>query len=88
QTHPRLSHINIGAGEDITIGKLARMIAEITGFEGKIVFDATKPDGAPQKRLEVSRLTALGWKPRIGLREGLALTFRWYLDHRDRIRRA
>lgn len=88
QTHPRLSHINIGAGEDITIGDLARMIAEITGFEGKIVFDATKPDGAPQKRLDVSRLTALGWKPRIGLREGLALTFRWYMEHRDRIRRA
>jgi len=78
QTQPMLSHINIGTGEDIAIADLARMVAEVTGFAGDIVFDTTKPDGAPRKLLDVSRLRALGWKPQIGLREGLVQTYRWF----------
>lgn len=64
--------VNIGAGRDISIAELARLIAEVVGFRGEIVFDASKPDGTPQKLLDVSRLTTLGWQARIGLREGIA----------------
>jgi GDP-L-fucose synthase len=63
--------INIGAGKDISIAELAQLVAEIVGFDGKLVFDVSKPDGTPQKLLDVSRLEALGWKPRIGLRQGI-----------------
>jgi GDP-L-fucose synthase len=78
QTQPMLSHINIGTGEDIAIADLARLVAEVTGFGGEIIFDTTKPDGAPRKLLDVSRLRALGWKPQIGLHEGLVQTYRWF----------
>ncbi|MEX2521019.1 MAG: GDP-L-fucose synthase [Paracoccaceae bacterium] len=63
--------INVGSGEEISIGGLARLIAEVTGFNGDIVFDRSKPDGAPRKRIDVSRLWALGWRPRIPLRQGV-----------------
>jgi GDP-L-fucose synthase len=70
--------INIGCGEDVTIRELAEVICEVVGFGGKLVFDPTKPDGTPRKLLDVSKLKALGWKPRIGLREGIAQTYDWY----------
>ena len=70
--------INVGWGEDVTIAQLAAIVAEVVGFTGQLVFDTTKPDGTPRKLLDTSRLTALGWKPRIGLREGIASTYRWY----------
>jgi GDP-L-fucose synthase len=73
-------HINIGCGSDVTIDAFAALIAEIAGFRGGFTHALDKPDGAPQKLLDVGRLTALGWTAPTGLREGLARTYRWYLD--------
>jgi GDP-L-fucose synthase len=70
--------INVGTGEEVTIRELAEMIAEITGFRGKIALDTSKPDGTPRKLLDVSRLTALGWKAQIPLRQGLEQTYQWF----------
>jgi len=72
--------INVGCGEDVTIADLARLVAETVGFTGALVFDPAKPDGTPRKLLDVSRLAALGWRPGIGLREGLARTYAWYVE--------
>ena len=73
--------INVGSGEDLTILELARIIQEITGYRGALRFDDSKPDGTPRKLLDVSALSALGWKPKIPLREGIQKTYRWYLEH-------
>jgi len=73
--------INIGFGEDLTIKDLALLIAEVVGFKGEIEFDSSKPDGMPRKLLDVSRLNALGWRPKIGLREGLANAYQWYVGN-------
>ncbi|MGC9536750.1 GDP-L-fucose synthase family protein [Streptomyces sp. UG1] len=72
--------VNVGCGEDLTIRQLARQVGEIVGYRGRITFDATKPDGTPRKLLDVSRMTALGWKPRIPLREGIASTYAAWLS--------
>ena len=72
--------INIGAGKDITIRELAELVAEIVGFRGNIRFDASKPNGMPRKLLDVSRLTSLGWKPRITLEEGIKNTYKWFQE--------
>jgi GDP-L-fucose synthase len=64
--------LNVGTGEDITIADFAALVAEVVGYKGKLKFDTTRPDGAPRKLLDVSKLAALGWRARIGLREGLA----------------
>ena len=72
--------INIGTGEDISIADLAKLIAEVIGFDGNVVYDRSKPDGTPRKLLDVSRLHALGWTHRIGLREGIELTYKWYVQ--------
>ncbi|MEM8552251.1 MAG: GDP-L-fucose synthase [Pseudomonadota bacterium] len=71
-------HLNIGLGEDITIRELAEMIVDVVGFNGDLVFDTDKPDGAPRKLMDASRLSALGWRAQIGLREGLADVYRWF----------
>jgi GDP-L-fucose synthase len=73
--------INVGRGEDIAINDLAELIRGIVGFQGEIVWDDSKPDGTPRKLLDVSRITALGWKPEIKLEEGIRSTYDWYLDH-------
>jgi GDP-L-fucose synthase len=73
--------LNVGAGDDLTIRELAALVAEVVGYGGEIRFDPSMPDGTPRKLLDVSRLTALGWRPRIGLREGIEQTYRWYLEH-------
>jgi len=73
--------VNVGWGEDLTIAKLARMVAEVVGFGGALTFDASKPDGTPRKLLDSSRLRALGWSPRIPLREGITQTYAWFLEH-------
>jgi GDP-L-fucose synthase len=73
--------INIGCGTDVSIEELARTVADVVGFKGRLVFDASKPDGAPRKLLDVERLSAMGWKPRIQLREGIASTYQWYREH-------
>ena len=73
--------VNIGAGKDISILELAELIKEIVGFEGEIVFDASKPDGTPRKLLDVNRLNALGWKAKISLRQGIEKTYKWYTEN-------
>jgi GDP-L-fucose synthase len=73
--------INVGLGDDMPIRELAETVAEVIGFEGSIEWDSTKPDGMPRKLLDTSRINALGWSPRIGLREGVADTYAWYLEH-------
>jgi len=74
--------INVGTGEDLTIRELAGMIQRLTGFAGELIWDSSKPDGTPRKLLDVSRLTALGWKARIPLEQGLRDTLHWYLASR------
>ncbi len=86
-TQPMLSHINVGCGEDISIRDVAGIVAEVVGFAGEIVCDTTKPDGTPRKLLDVSRLSAMGWRAKTGLREGIEETYRWYLDHMQDARR-
>lgn len=81
QNYDQPEIINVGTGEDVTIRELAELIAEITGFRGRIVQDTSKPDGTPRKLLDVSRLNALGWRARISLREGLEQTYRWFTTH-------
>jgi len=73
--------INIGAGKDLTIKELAEMIARIVGFEGRLVFNSIKPDGMPKKLLDVSRLHSFGWRARIGLEQGIAKTYKWYVEN-------
>jgi GDP-L-fucose synthase len=73
--------INIGWGKDLTITELATTVAEVVGYTGKFRYAAEKPDGVPQKLLDVSRLTGMGWQPRIPLRQGLADAYRWYVEH-------
>jgi GDP-L-fucose synthase len=80
-TQPMLSHINVGTGQDCTIRELAQTIAKVTGFTGKLVFDASKPDGAPRKLMDVSRLLSLGWQATIGLEDGLSDAYRWFVNH-------
>lgn len=70
--------INVGSGEEISIGELGRLIGEVVGFAGEIVQDRSKPDGSPRKLMDSSRLRGLGWKPEVGLREGIARTYEWY----------
>jgi GDP-L-fucose synthase len=77
--------VNIGVGRDLTIRELSEMIAEIVGFEGELRFDVGKPDGTPVKRLDVSRLRALGWEAKIPLRQGLEETYGWYRERAKRI---
>ncbi len=79
--------INIGTGDELPIRVLATQVAEAVGYQGSIRFDATKPDGIPRKLVDTSRLLAMGWRPRIGLREGLASTYRWFLEHQEKFRR-
>jgi GDP-L-fucose synthase len=73
--------INVGCGEDISIRELAELICEIVGFKGELGWDTTKPDGTPQKLLDVSRIHALGWRHRIGLRDGIRRTYDWFLEN-------
>lgn len=86
-TQPMLSHINVGTGSDCTIRELAETIAKVVGFSGQVIFDASKPDGTPRKLMDVSRLTALGWRYRYDLETGLTMTYRWFLEHQDDFRK-
>ncbi|WP_140909337.1 GDP-L-fucose synthase [Cognatiluteimonas lumbrici] len=85
-TQPMLSHVNVGTGVDCTIRELAETIARVTGYQGRIAFDASKPDGTPRKLLDVSRLASLGWRAGIGLEEGLRHTYAWFMDNLDQFR--
>jgi GDP-L-fucose synthase len=72
--------VNVGCGEDLTIRELAETVRDVTGYEGAIAWDTSKPDGTPRKLLDVSRLTGLGWKPETALRDGIAQTYEWWLS--------
>jgi GDP-L-fucose synthase len=76
-----ISQINIGTGKDITIIDLAKLVAEVTGYDGKIINDMTKPDGTPRKLLDVSRISKLGWKYKTELRDGIESTYKWFLGN-------
>jgi nucleoside-diphosphate-sugar epimerase len=80
ETQPMLSHINVGSGTDVTIRELAETVAEVTGFQGELKFDATKPDGTPRKLMDVSRLKRLGWEASIPLKKGIQETYDWFLQ--------
>ena len=85
-TQPMLSHINVGTGVDCTIRELAQTLAQVVGYKGRVVFDASKPDGTPRKLLDVTRLHQLGWYHEISLEAGLASTWQWFLENQHRYR--
>ncbi len=85
-TQPMLSHINVGSGKDCTIRELAETIMRITGYAGRLAWDASRPDGPPRKLLDVSRLAALGWHARIELEDGLRDAYRWFVEHHAEVR--
>ncbi|MFP6844255.1 MAG: GDP-L-fucose synthase [Thalassolituus sp.] len=85
-TEPMLSHINVGTGVDCTIAELALTMAEVVGYQGSVTFDATKPDGAPRKLMNVDTLKRLGWSYTIELKDGLASTYKWFLANQDDFR--
>lgn len=85
-TQPMLSHINLGTGEDCTIRELVETVAKVTGFNGRIKWDTSKPDGAPRKLMDASRLHALGWKHTYKLESGLKHAFDWFLANQDNFR--
>jgi GDP-L-fucose synthase len=80
------SWINLGSGSEVSIADLANMIAEIVGFKVELRFDRSKPDGTPRKRLDVSRLEALGWHAKTELRRGIESTYAWFIDHETQLR--
>lgn len=82
-TQPMLSHINVGTGIDCTIRELTETVAKVVGYQGKIIWDTTKPDGAPRKLMDVSRLERLGWIAKIQLEEGLIDAYKWFLNSQD-----
>ena len=85
-TQSMMSHINVGTGVDCTIRELAEAMQRVVGFEGELVFDATKPDGTPRKLMDASRLKALGWGADIILEAGLQQTYQWFLAHQEQLR--
>jgi GDP-L-fucose synthase len=80
-TEPMLSHINVGTGVDCTIRELVETVAKVVGFEGKVIFDLTKPDGAPRKLMNVKRLELLGWRHSVELEDGLSLAYQWFINN-------
>jgi len=80
-TRPMLSHINVGTGKDITIRKMAETMKEVVGYKGKLIFDTVKPNGAPRKLIDVTRLSDMGWNYSVDLKEGLKKTYKWYLTN-------
>ena len=81
----RCSHVNVGTGSDIRIADLASLVAAVAGFGGAIEFDASMPDGTPRKLLDVSRMSALGWRSRIGLEDGVRQTYEWMTRNWEQI---
>lgn len=86
-TEPMLSHINVGTGVDCSIKELTETVARVVGYRGEVVWDVTKPDGAPRKLMQVDRLKALGWQYSISLADGLKNAYQWFLDNQDNFRK-
>jgi nucleoside-diphosphate-sugar epimerase len=86
RTRPMMSHINVGSGIDCTIRELAETVAKVTGYTGRLTFDASKPDSMPRKLLDVSLLKSLGWPPAIPLEQGLTDTYAWFVEHQKDFR--
>jgi GDP-L-fucose synthase len=86
-SYPHPCFLNVGTGVDMSIRRLAETVKKIVGFRGALAFDPGKPDGTPQKLLDVSRMKTLGWQARISLHDGIAQTYQWFLDHRHRLRK-
>jgi GDP-L-fucose synthase len=78
--------VNVGTGKDATIREIAAVIADVVGYDGATTWDTSRPDGTPQKRLDITKLTDLGWRPGIGLREGIEATVRWYRENGETLR--
>jgi GDP-L-fucose synthase len=87
ETQPMLSHINVGTGVDCTIRELAETMSKVVGFNGELVFDDSKPDGAPRKLMDVARLKRLGWEAKTSLEDGLIKTYDWFLEHQGQVRK-
>ena len=81
ENYSDMEHVNIGTGEDVTITELAETIKTVVGFDGTLRFDASKPDGTPRKLLDVAKISGLGWRHGYSLTDGLADTYKWYLDN-------
>jgi GDP-L-fucose synthase len=86
-SYPKPCFVNLGTGMDVTIRELAETIKEVVGYQGKLSFDPTKPDGTLRKLQDVSRMKALGWEAKVALREGLERTYRWFLEHQENFRK-
>ena len=84
--HARMSHINIGTGKECSIKKLAEIISGIIGFQGDIIWDGSKPDGAPRKLMDSSKIFDLGWRPKYSLEAGLSDTYNWFLSNTSSFR--
>jgi len=82
-TKPMLSHINVGTGIDITIREMAEVMKQVVGYEGKLTFDAAKPDGAPRKMIDITKLKKMGWEYTVDLKDGLKKTYTWYLKNKN-----
>jgi GDP-L-fucose synthase len=80
------SFLNVGSGQDISVGDFARLVTDVVGYQGKLVFDTSRPDGVPRKLLDVSKLTALGWRAKTSLREGLSMAYADFLAGGGRLR--
>ena len=87
ERYSQAGHINVGSGEELSIRQLAEQIAQVVGFTGRLEFDPSMPDGTPRKLMDVSRIRALGWKPRLSLPEGIRSAYAWYLAHSAEVRR-
>ncbi len=83
-THPMQSHINLGAGKDITINELSEIVRKVVGYKGKVIYNRNMPDGAPRKLLDVSLIHSLGWQANTSLTQGIEITYRWYWDNKDK----
>ena len=81
--HYNISHINIGCGDDISISDLANKISGIVGFNGRIKFNISKPDGTPRKLLDISKLSSMGWEPKVSLDEGIKITYNFFINQYD-----
>jgi GDP-L-fucose synthase len=86
QNYEQPDIINVGVGEDLSIAELAELVCDIVGFGGKIEYDSSKPDGTPRKLVDTSKINALGWKSKTGLRDGIEATYAWFLDHAEHLR--